>query len=261
MECCGARWSHELRDDGSGDVSEAYHVSLEQVERDHWWFQALRRLVAELLVAEAPPPARVLDVGCSTGHLLDAIPKSYERVGLDFSADAIAHARKARPDIEFVVGSIEALPLDDASFDAVVSIDVITSTGVADDLRATSELHRILRPGGVLIVQVAAYEWLRSGHDIGSATGRRYTAKNFERLLRAAGFQQIEITYRVSSVFPLALVWRLLRRGGAQSDVKPVARPLNWLLGRAMAAEHAIVKRMRLPFGLSILAIARRHEG
>jgi ubiquinone/menaquinone biosynthesis C-methylase UbiE len=241
------------------DVSVAYHTALERVERDHWWFQAMRRLVSETLASLAPAPARVLDVGCSTGHLLDALSPKYDRAGIDFSEDAITHAREARPYMRFAVGSIEALPLEDASFDAVLAIDVISSVGVDDDKRAAAELHRVMRPGGVLITQVAAYEWLRSGHDIGAGTARRYTAPAFGRLLRESGFSDVRITYRVTSVFPLAAAWRLLRRKGSESDVKPVAKPLNWLLGRAMAIEHALVTRVRVPFGLSIFAVARKN--
>jgi SAM-dependent methyltransferase len=238
-------------------VTEAYHEALDRVERDHWWFQALRRLATETLQGTVPPPARVLDVGCSTGHLLDALPAAYDRTGLDVSADAVALAQRLRPGITFAAGSIEALPLRDASFDAVLAIDVISAAGVEDDLRAVSELRRVLRPGGTLIAQVAAYEWLRSGHDLGAGTARRYTAQRFERLLREGGFTPVRLTYRVSSVFVLAAVWRLLRRRGSQSDVAPVPRPLNWILAVAMAAEHPIVLRGRLPFGLSVFAIAR----
>jgi SAM-dependent methyltransferase len=238
-------------------VSEAYHEALHRVERDHWWFVALRRLVVEVLEENVPPPARVLDVGCSTGHLLGALSEAYDRKGVEFSADAVAYARRLRPSIDFAVGSIEALPLEDASFDAVLAIDVISAVGVDIDLKAVSELHRVLKPGGILIAQVAAYEWLRSGHDASAGTARRYTAKRFEQLLRQGGFKSVRVTYRVTSVFPLAVVWRLLRRGSRGSDVAPVPPPLNRLLAAAMAAEHPLAMRSRLPFGLSVLAVAR----
>lgn len=238
-------------------MTEAYHEALERVERDHWWFKALRRLVSECLQREVPPPARVLDVGCSTGHLLDGLPATYERRGVEFNVDAVEHARNARPDIQFDVGSIEALPLDTASFDAVLAIDVISAVGVENDLRAVSELRRILKPGGTLIAQVAAYEWLRSGHDIGAGTARRYTARQFERLLRNAGFSSVKVSYRVTALFLPAALWRLLRRRGAKSDVAPVAPVLNYLFTKAMNIEHPLALRGQLPFGLSVFAIAK----
>lgn len=242
-------------------MSAGYHELLDRVERDHWWFKALRRLVADTLALAAPPPADVLDVGCSTGHLLAALPDGYARTGIDFSEDAVRLAQQLRPGIDFRTGSIEALPLPDASFDAVLATDVVSAVGVDDDQLAVSELRRVLRPGGLLIVQVAAYEWLRSGHDPASGTARRYTAGELERLLREHGLSPVHVTYRVTTVFPVAAAWRLLRRGTEQSDVVPVAEPLNRLFGAAMAAEHDIALRRRLPFGLSVFAVARADAG
>ena len=242
-------------------MSTAYHELLDRVERDHWWFQALRRLVGDTLLIAVPPPADVLDVGCSTGHLLAALPDGYKRTGVDVSEDAVRRAERLRPDISFRTGSIESLPLPDASFDAVLATDVVSAVGVDDDHRAVSELRRVLRPNGVLIAQVAAYEWLRSGHDPASGTARRYTAGGFERLLREHGLVPVHLTYRVTTVFPIAAAWRLLRRGTEKSDVVPVAEPLNRLFGAAMAAEHDIALRRRLPFGLSVFAVARADAG
>jgi ubiquinone/menaquinone biosynthesis C-methylase UbiE len=192
--------------------------------------------------------------------MLEALPATYERSGVDFSADAVAHARRVRPDIRFDVGSIEALPHDDASFDAALAIDVISAVGVENDVKAVAELCRILRPGGLLIAQVAAYEWLRSGHDEQAGTGRRYTATRFKRLLQEGGFERVKITYRVSALFPVAVAWRLMRRHVSQSDVAPVPRPINAIFGAAMAAEHSLALRGELPFGLSVFAVAKTDE-
>jgi ubiquinone/menaquinone biosynthesis C-methylase UbiE len=241
-------------------LSEAYHESLDRVEAGHWWFRALRRLISEVLQENVPPPARILDVGCSTGHLLEALPVTYDRIGIDFSADAVAHARRVRPGIHFDVGSIEALPQDDASFDAALVIDVISAVGVEDDRKAVSEVRRILRPGGTLIAQVAAYEWLRSGHDEQAGTARRYTAGRFKRLLQDGGFERVKVTYRVTALFPLAAAWRLMRRHASKSDVAPVPRPINAIFGAAMAAEHPLALRGTLPFGLSVFAVAKTDE-
>lgn len=241
-------------------MTGAYHEALERVEADHWWFRALRRLVSEVLQANVPPPARILDIGCSTGHLLEALPAAYDRRGIDLNADAVAHARRVRPDIHFDVGSIEALSQDDASFDAAIAIDVVSAIQVENDLQAVSELRRILRPGGTLIAQVAAYDWLRSAHDEQVDTARRYTASRFKRLLQDGGFEEVKVTYRVTALFPLAAVWRLMRRHASQSDVAPVPRPINAIFGAAMAAEHPLALRGRLPFGLSVFAVAKTDD-
>jgi SAM-dependent methyltransferase len=238
-------------------AAEPYYEALDRVERDHWWFEALRALVQEVLAEAQPPPARVLDVGCSTGHLLASLPPGYDRTGVDVDGDALALAARLRPEIRFRHGEIERLPFDDGSFDAVLATDVVSAVGVEDDLRALRELRRVLAPGGLLVLQVAAYEWLRSGHDSASGTARRYTARRLRQLLGAAGLAPVRLTYRVSLVFPLAVARRVALRGREQSDVAPVDPRLNRALGRAMALESALLRRVGLPFGLSVFALAR----
>jgi SAM-dependent methyltransferase len=236
---------------------EPYYEALDRVERDHWWFHALRELVRDALVEAKPPPARLLDVGCSTGHLLASLPAGYDRTGVDVDADALELAARLRPEIRFRRGEIERLPFEDASFDAVLATDVVSAVGVEDDLLALRELRRVLAPGGVLLLQVAAYEWLRSGHDRASGTARRYTARGLRRLLRGAGLAPERLTYRVSLVFPLAVARRIALRRRDQSDVAPVEPRLNRAMGRAMALERALLRQVRLPFGLSVFALAR----
>jgi SAM-dependent methyltransferase len=237
-------------------TAEPYYEALDRVERDHWWFEALRELVGECLRGERPPPARVLDVGCSTGHLLASLPSEYERTGVDVDPAAVELARRLRPGIRFLEGEIERLPFEDASYEVVLATDVVSAVGVEDDLQALRELRRVLVPGGTLLVQVAAYEWLRSGHDRVAGTARRYTAGSLERLLREAGLVPRRVTYRVTLLFPVAAVRRLLRRGRDESDVAPVNPRLNRALRRVMGLEHPLACRRRLPFGLSVFAVA-----
>jgi SAM-dependent methyltransferase len=240
---------------------EPYHEALDRVERDHWWFEALRDLVGDSLRDFAPPPARVLDVGCSTGHLLASLPDGYERTGVDADPEAVALASRLRPEIRFLAGDIERLPFEDASFEVALATDVVSAVGVDDDLRALRELCRVLVPGGTLVLQVAAYEWLRSGHDRAAGTARRYTAGSLRRLLGVAGLEPRRLTYRVTLLFPLAAAWRLARRRRDESDVAPVDTRLNRVLRAVMAAERPLARRVRLPFGLSVFAVASAGDG
>jgi SAM-dependent methyltransferase len=240
--------------------SQPYHEALDRVERDHWWFRALRELVGDSLRDFAPPPARVLDVGCSTGHLLASLPDGYERTGVDADPAAVALAARLRPEIRFQAGDIEQLPFEDGSFEVALATDVVSAVGVGDDLRALGELRRVLVPGGTLVLQVAAYEWLRSGHDRGAGTARRYTAGSVRRLLRAADLAPRRLTYRVTLLFPLAAAWRLARRRRGESDVAPVDPRLNRVFRAVMAAERPLARRWRLPFGLSVFAVARARD-
>lgn len=249
----GPAWISAAEDAGRPD---RYHEVLGRVDTNHWWLEAMRAVVVASLVATTERGGRVLDIGCSIGHLLAAVPPDYIRIGLEANAGAVALARERHPDIEFVHGQAEALPFDDGSFDAVLTTDVLSDGGV-DDEAAVREARRVLRPGGTLIVHVAAYERLISGHDRAVGTGRRYRRENLERLLLSAGFTPSRITYRMTALFPLAALHRVVSRGSGEGDVDQVSPLVNRLLGAVMRAENAVVLRRSLPFGLSLLAVAQ----
>src|SRR5204863_8825285 len=119
-------------------------------------------------------------------------------------------------------GSVEELPVADASLDVLVSLDVLSHSAVGSDEGAAAEFHRVLRRDGLVVIQLAAYEWLRSAHDIAAATGHRYRAREVKQLLEGAGFRDVRVSYRMSLLFPIAAAIRLLRRKGTETDVRPV---------------------------------------
>jgi SAM-dependent methyltransferase len=226
------------------------------VEEGHWWFQTLRERVALELRARVPAGARVLDAGCGTGRVLAELPE-YERVGLDLNPRVLERARGLDASVEWVEGSITALPFGDAGFDAVLSLDVLYSSAVDDDVQAARELHRVLRPGGVAILNLPAYEWLRAGHDVVAQTARRYTARRAAAVLRRAGFTAIETDYRVTALFPVAAARRLATRGGEGTDVSAVPTWLNRALTAVNRTEDRLARRgIRAPFGLSVFVVA-----
>ena len=107
------------------------------------------------------PAGRVLDAGCGTGRNVRFLARYGEVTGLDFSPVALDCCRQ-RGLTRLVRGSANALPFAAGSFDLVTSFDVLTSGGV-QDAEALPESARVLRPGGHLLVRVAAYDALRGG--------------------------------------------------------------------------------------------------
>jgi SAM-dependent methyltransferase len=208
----------------------------------------------------------ILDAGCGTGgnsaHL-----RAYGRVtGVDFSADALRFAAE-RPGLRLARASVEALPFADASFDLVLSNDVLCHLGVASDAVAVREFARVLRPGGVLFLQLPAYEWLRSHHDAAVHTGHRYTAAEMRALLRAGGLRPRRVTYANAALLPAAAAWRVLHRllpdraEDARSDVRPVAGPLNAVMRAVLDLESRLLARRNLPWGLSVIGVAENTAG
>jgi SAM-dependent methyltransferase len=238
------------------------YEALFEVEDRHWWFVALRREIRRALQRHALPTAggRWLDAGSGTGGLLanlrDGAPAF--RVGLDASLQGILLARSRRLG-DLAAGSVGALPFRSAVFGLITSIDVLCHRDV-EEAPALSEMHRCLQPGGVLILQVPAFSWLFGAHDRAVWTNRRFRRGEIERLLEQAGFRVRESFYRMSLLFPAAVLRRLwTRRGSVRSDVRSASAAENALFGGAARLESALAALgPRLPFGLSVFCVAER---
>ena len=233
------------------------------LEERHWRSRGIRRLVrralaATLAEAGAARP-RVLEAGCGCGALALALEDRMDVTGVDASPHALACCRR-RGLPRLVRAGVEALPFADACFDAVVSIDVLYHRAVADDAAALAELGRVCRPGGQVVLVLAAYEWMRSAHDAVVHTARRYTRRGVLALAASAGLAPERVGYFNSAVLPLAALRRLWRGSDAEpaSDLGLPPEPLNALAASWLALEAELAARVSLPFGLSVFAVLRR---
>jgi ubiquinone/menaquinone biosynthesis C-methylase UbiE len=228
---------------------------MDAAEDRMWWYRALHtRLFAVL----ADVRGSVLDAGCGTGGLLARLRarrSDLALIGLDW-AEAACRRAAAKSGVPIARGSANALPFADAAFDAVIAADMLCHRAV-DPGRALSELSRVLRPGGRLIVNMPAYAWLLSAHDRQVHNVRRQTAGQLAALLREAGFRQVRARYWNGLLLPLMVMQRkFLTRNVAASDVAAFPPWLNVTL-------HAMTEiERRLPFALpaggSVLATAER---
>lgn len=235
------------------------------VEDRHWWYVGVRREVERWLATARPRAGKrltLLDAGCGTGGLLANLRTTAWRAGVEISSEGIRLARR-RGASALVQGSVAALPFADESFDVVVSIDVLCHSGVVER-QAAREAARVLRPGGLFLVQVPAFDFLRGEHDAAVWTKRRYRRAEVATLLSSAGLALRRSFYRNSLLFPLAAAARLVRRRretreSARSDVRPVPGPLNAALSAVLALERRFGGRF--PFGLSVFCVAAKPLG
>jgi SAM-dependent methyltransferase len=245
-------------------MERAEYRSLDTLEDRMWWFIALHRnllmLARRISVETSSLP--ILDAGCGTGGFLVRLGEMYRGrqllgLDLDFEACRLAANKSDRP---VCAGSVNDLPFADCSIAMIFAADVLCHRAV-DESRALQQFHRCLADDSCLILNLPAYRWLLSRHDAAVHNMRRYTASGLRRLLSAAGFRPIYVSYWNTVLFPLMATFRKLFPGdlNAGSDVKPYPAAVDGLCRVATGFETALLRRdLRLPFGGSVLAIAAK---
>lgn len=232
-----------------------------QLEAEHWWYVGRRRLLAKLLArVRAPNDVRMLDVGSSTGTNLRMCRELNlgHCVGVDVSLYALEFARgKGLGPLE--VGDICALPARSSAFDVVMATDVVEH--IDDDAAAMRELSRVLAPGGSLFVTVPTFELLWSRHDELSHHRRRYRRPELAALVEGAGLELERCCYFNFFLFvPILVVrkvmgWlRIKHKGDTSLSFGPINRVLLWIFER----DIDLALRVRFPFGVSLLAVAKK---
>jgi SAM-dependent methyltransferase len=235
---------------------------MDAVEDGMWWYRAVHARVLDELSDRPGAPGPVLDAGCGTGGLLRrlaATTPGRPLIGIEFNPEAALRARQ-KSGAEVIVGTVNQLPLGDASVGAILSVDVLCHGGV-DEAAALSEYRRVMSPGATLILNLPAYAWLSSAHDRRVHTVRRYTARGIAALLTRAGFGMIRTRYWNSLLFPLMVLQRkvLARRQDHTSDVAPFPEWLNSGFNAVTEAERSLARAgLRWPGGGSVLAVATR---
>ncbi len=242
------------------------YATIHTLEQRHWWYVGMLRNSLQLLERYLPHrrPLALLDAGCGTGGALLQLQRYGTTAGFDFSPLAVGFCReRGLPAI--VQASVTDVPFATSHFDAVTSFEVLYHAGVPDDAGAIRELARVLRPGGVLLLRLPAFEWLRSSHDAMVHTRHRYTRAEVRAKLAAAGLEPLRVSYANTLLFPLVVGVRLLQRlfGHGEtktSDVQETSPLVNHILLAVLAVEGALLSFTDLPIGLSVLAIARKPE-
>ncbi len=228
-----------------------------ELDELHWWYRA-RRQVLEALIrrsVDLPPDARLLEVGCGTGHNLAMLQRfgHVDAIELDPAARAIADRRLGRPIGDARLPELTGIPR--AHYHLIGAFDVIEH--IDDDAAAVSALADCLSPGGKLVVAVPAHQWMWSAHDELNHHKRRYSKRSLRQLIEGSPLRLESIGYFNSLLFPVAVAARvagkLTGRGGGGEALPP--RPLNWAFEKAFGAERYLAGRLPMPPGLSLFAI------
>jgi len=240
-----------------------------QVENEHWWYVGIHDIIFSTLATyqdrQDMRPWRILDAGCGTGAVSKRLRRLGEVVAVDLSGLALQFSK--RRGLESIVGqaSVTALPFSDDTFDLVVSIDVLCT--VPEQEQALTEFHRVIKPDGILLMNLPALDWLKGQHDSAVNILRRYTPTGLKSQLTQHGFGIEKMTFANSLLLPFTASYRIISgwlpagRNGPRSDVFLLPRPVNSVLRRVMRLESRVIRRTSLPIGMSLLAVARKPVG
>lgn len=239
-------------------MDRSVYSHMADLDQRHWWYLGRRRVLAALIERAVRPPedARILEVGCGTGHNL-AMLQGFGRVDaveLDESVREIAERRLGRQVMADRLPELTAVA--DRTYDLICAFDVIEHIG--EDSRAIAAIARKLKPGGKLAMTVPAHRWMWSAHDVVNHHKRRYSKRDLKALIDRSPLDLDSLGYLNSLLFPLALAERTISKLAKKEDAKlgiPPA-PVNSALAALFGLERHAVGRIPLPPGLSLYAIA-----
>ena len=245
-------------------VQQHHYPILYEVEETHWWYVGRRRiiqcLVEKICTSLNSPNPRILDVGCGTGGNLKVLSAYGRAEGVDISPQAIEFCRERGLD-SVKLGAAEQLPYENGSFELITALDVVEH--LDDDVAGLREMRRVLRSDGRVLLFVPAFMFLWGVQDDVSNHRRRYTLHGLLRAVETSGFSVEWASYaNISFFLPVLLVRSVMRWLGLRAateygiNISLMNGPFSWLF----AAERFILKRGRIPFGVSAVCIARRVE-
>lgn len=239
-------------------MERAVYQQMAELDDRHWWYRARRQIIADLIRREALPPenARILEIGCGTGHNLAMLAGfgQVDGLELDDEARALSEKRLGRTVMRSPLPELDEVP--DRQYDLIGAFDVIEH--IDDDSAALASIAAKLKPTGNFVMTVPAHQWMWTAHDVVNHHKRRYSRRSLRQLIEGSPLKLERIGYFNSLLFPLAVAERaasrLRRKDDAEVKLPPAA--LNMALEKIFAAERYLVGRLPLPPGLSLFAVA-----
>lgn len=240
------------------------YLEMNSVEQRHWWFVARRKIIESVINGlNLPANAKILEIGCGTGGNLGLLSCYGSVDAIEMNADAISIVRTTYGDnVRVIQGCLPGVSPDlVGQYDLVCMFDVLEH--IEDDRGTLRDVRSLLNSSGQLLLTVPAYSWLWGKHDEFLHHKRRYTLSRLEDCLIQNGLFPKKLSYFNCWLFPLVAIGRLFDKVFKPTSSTGTGVPpegVNKLLQTIFASEQLLLKLGRLPFGVSLLAIAKRDD-
>lgn len=243
-------------------MEDTEYKKMYDVEDSHWWYVGLHELILYFVGIERIKRGslEILDAGCGTGRLCQLMKEYGDIRGCDISNLALELCAKRK--ISVFPADLNLIDLGTERYDVITSVDVLYHKWIQDDAEILIKFHRALKPGGILIINLPAYNFLKSRHDLAVHTRERYIKSVMMENLKETGFAVEKATYRIGFLFPAIALYRFMQHSDKDKPVSDVHMPPK-LINSALLAlnrmENLFIKKISsIPFGTSLFLVARK---
>ncbi len=243
------------------NMESPLYAEMAQVEGTHWWFRGRRKIILSMLTRFAPKRGPLLDVGMGTGLNAALFAKlGFAVDGLESAPEAITIAKEVAPNVRVIESSFPSSVVPANHYAVVTMLDVLEH--LQNDTEALHEVARVLAPNGIVLITVPAFSFLWSKHDELAHHYRRYRRHELSARLREAGLEPQFVSYYNFFLFPAIALVRLatkalgIRKEGSDFSATPAL--LNGVLSALFGAERFLLRLIPLPFGVSVVAVAKK---
>jgi SAM-dependent methyltransferase len=244
------------------------YEAMAKCEKELWWYKCLHELtLKKIRQFSLHPNIKILDAGCGTGGMLAHLKKkAYNNIkGFDISADAVAFAKKNGLD----VCVLDLLKADQFfppnSFDVIISHDNLYFFQNGEDKEVVNKLSSLLKPRGLLLINLPAGKLFKGSHDIAVGITKRYSTKRVQSFASdtIAIAETIHWPFMLS---PIIFIVRTMQRismaaktnKNVTSDVKIPSPFLNNFFYAITSWENATIKTK--PWGSSIFVVMKKNS-
>ena len=244
-------------------MDKSEYLSMYTLESNFWWYRVLHELVDYTIRKNKPEgKINILDAGCGTGRMMEICQKYGTVYGIDYSPDAVYYAKKRGLD-HIELSDLNDVRLESNIYDVVVCLDVLYHSAIQNDKAIVEKFYHSLKEGGILIINLPAFDYLKRSHDLVVHTKKRYRKKAFQAELKESGFTILKSSYRMPLLYVIILISKLFHKKSqstvSASDLKALPGWLNTLLlNMGRLENYCLHQGIGLPVGSSLFMVAKK---